>query len=130
MPGLSTTGIIHFSKTDHPAVMVEVLENDFPKGPRRWPFNASYLKDNDFVKHKGNFVSSYFFRRGGGRGAELEDTDSRTKWGLLKAGIKLECIHFSKSNRFEIEANEDSDLDKQSEGSGTETLSILKSNNL
>ena len=53
---VSTTEILHFPLTDHRAVVSEFLENDFPKGPPRWQFNASYLKDTNFVKHIDSFI--------------------------------------------------------------------------
>ncbi|GFR81442.1 LINE-1 reverse transcriptase homolog [Elysia marginata] len=69
------------------------MDDPFPKGPPRWQFNASLLKDQDFVEHMNVFISNFL------DDPEHGDIDCRTKWELLKAGIRLECIFFGRSKQ-------------------------------
>ncbi|GFR74426.1 endonuclease domain of the non-LTR retrotransposon LINE-1 [Elysia marginata] len=87
---VADTDIVHFPSTDHRAVVTQFVEHPFPRGPSRWQFNASLLKSKDFVKHMNIFIPNFL------EDPQNVDIDCRTKWELLKAGIRLECMYFSR----------------------------------
>ena len=83
---LITSDIKDFACTDHRAVMTNIHADNFPRGPSRWHFNSSHLRDKIFIDHMNAFIQKCLKEH------EEENLDSRTSWEMLKASIRTECM--------------------------------------
>ena len=105
-PFLSNTEMIHFSGTDHKAVVATFKTDNFLRGRGLWKLNESVLEDESFLVAMSTFITK-----------SLEDlTEDLTLskgeiWDLLKIGIRDKCISFARDKK--IDSWEDDDLDQQ-----------------
>ena len=90
---LITSDIKDFACTDHRAVMTNIHADNFPRGPSRWHFNSSHLRDKIFIDHMNAFIEKCLKEH------KEENLDSRTSWEMLKASIRTECMEFGKKKR-------------------------------
>ena len=82
--------ILSVANSDHRALILEINNAKFVRGPGFWKFNNSYLKDNTFVE-KMNVRLETLSR-------EMNDIDDDTcsKWENYKTQIKQFCIEYGK----------------------------------
>ena len=82
---------LNVPNTDHKAVLIELNETNFVRGPGYWHFNNSYLKDAEFVEQMNRFLEDIV-------GPEQLGivTSSVEKWELCKIEIREFCISYGK----------------------------------
>jgi exodeoxyribonuclease-3 len=99
--------------SDHKAVVVELNDNEFVRGPGFWRFNNSYLRNASFVEKMNDFLTSIITES-----VSLGLTCINT-WELCKVEIRNFCTEFGKmlsckkKNEFLLLQLELEELDKQ-----------------
>ena len=78
--------------SDHKAVVLEINNHNFQRGPGYWKFNNRYLKDQDFVTRMNSILDT-FSRDAAARAT----TNSQDTWEMLKLEIRNFCIDYSKT---------------------------------
>ena len=73
--------------------MTNIHADNFPRGPSRWHFNSSHLRDKIFIDDMNAFIEKCLKEH------EEENLDSRTSWEMLEASIRTECTEFGKKKR-------------------------------
>ena len=86
--------MIHFTSTDHKAVISTFKTDNFVRGKGVWIFNESLLFNQDFCKNMSDFIKNYYNEL-------IEDQifTNQEIWDLLKIGIRDECISFSRNSK-------------------------------
>ena len=85
----SSCNHLNIHNTDHKAVILELIDSDFIRGPGYWRFNNSYLKNDKFVKSMNDMLHNFVQLNG--------DLNSIEKWELCKVEIRNFCIDFGKN---------------------------------
>ena len=103
---LVNTEIVHFSSSDHKAVVCTLNYDDLPRGKTFWKFNESLLNDSNFKDEMSTFISEHY--------NELlqEEHDFKDSWDLLKLSIRDKCIAFSRNKLIEAR-NKNFNLDEE-----------------
>ncbi|GFR72261.1 reverse transcriptase [Elysia marginata] len=89
-PFVKNSEIIDIPTTDHKEVWIDIKEVTFKKGPGRWQFNASLVRELEFLYRMNSCIKDSL------DGSTQENLNSRTKWELLKLAAKKECIEYGK----------------------------------
>ena len=76
--------------SDHKAIVLEISESNFTRGPGYWRFNNSYLKNETFAKLMNETIQN--FKR------TNEELESSLKWEMCKLEIRNTCIEFGKKS--------------------------------
>lgn len=103
---LANTEMIHFSGTDHKAIVATFKTDNFPRGRGLWKFNESMLEDNSFIDTMSAFITHFH--------EDLTEDLTLSKgeiWDLLKIGIRDKCVAFARDKK--IESWENISLDQQ-----------------
>ena len=87
----SACEIIQAPSTDHKAIMLEINNSHFKRGPGYWRFNNSHLKDPLFLDHINTLLEDTL--KENDTLGSLNPTD---KWELCKIKIKDFCIEYGK----------------------------------
>ena len=121
LPTVVSCEHLAISNTDHKAVLVELNENNFVRGPGYWHFNNSYLKDADFVNQMNRLLDNIL-------GPEQLGlvTSYMEKWELCKIEIREFCLSYGKQKACK---NKNRTLQLNSEIKDTEKQLIIDPNN-
>ena len=74
------------SCSDHKAVIAELKNKHFERGPSIWQINNSLLNDSEYTSHINNLIDSF--------SKDHTNISSQNLWELLKAEIKAFTIQF------------------------------------
>ena len=84
--------IIVFPHCDHHAIIFEINDhNQHPRGPSHWVFNATLLKDKNYVDELNNKIPQFIDYHCG-----IEDKG--LFWEMIKMEICAESVAYSKQN--------------------------------
>ena len=98
---LKNVDMLHFSSTDHKAVVAVFEVESTSKGKCLWKFNDSLLENDIFIENMAAFIVSSY--------QELLNqncfSDSML-WDLLKIGIRDKCIAFVRNKKVSEQGND------------------------
>ena len=80
------------ANSDHKAIMFQLEESVFQRGPGYWKFNNNLLKNTQFIEEMNNFLEHQTQNN-------TDNTDNNNlmeKWELLKVEIRNLCYDFGK----------------------------------
>eukprot|EP00745_Piridium_sociabile_P005486 TRINITY_DN133858_c0_g1_i1.p1 TRINITY_DN133858_c0_g1~~TRINITY_DN133858_c0_g1_i1.p1 ORF type:complete len:182 (-),score=8.47 TRINITY_DN133858_c0_g1_i1:60-605(-) len=85
------TSCVHsfVTNSDHKAVVLDLNESDFIRGPGYWRFNNSFLKNDIFVQNMNKLLDTFK--------TENRELDSVEQWEMCKVEISHFCIDFGKT---------------------------------
>lgn len=78
------------ASTDHKAVVIELNDTEFTRGPGYWHFNNSFLTDTFFVQEFNSYLDSLLEKD------NYNDLPSTEKWECIKMDIREFCIDYGK----------------------------------
>lgn len=76
--------------SDHKAVVIDLNDTDFQRGPGYWKFNNSYLKNTTFVNKMNILLDTLLNDR------DNENISDIDKWEMCKIQIRSFCSEFGK----------------------------------
>ena len=83
--------VVSAPNTDHKAVVLELNNNDFVRGPGYWRFNNSYLRDTQFIEGMNEMLDKFCMQNENEFNGNVDDS-----WELCKLEIKQFCSDFGK----------------------------------
>lgn len=83
--------IVTAPNTDHKAVVLEMNNTDFVRGPGYWRFNNSYLNDSQFTKEMNEMLDRFCEQN-----ADELSNNQVQLWELCKVEIRDFCIEYGK----------------------------------
>lgn len=81
---------VYVPNTDHKAIIIELDQSEFIRGPGTWRFNNSYLKDKDFIQHMNEILNTFAVE------AENEIGCATDTWELCKIEIRDFCTEYGR----------------------------------
>ena len=91
---LKDVKMVHFSSTDHKAVVASFEFKSFPSGNPLWKFNDALLEEDLFIESMTSFINNHY------ESLVNQDCFSNSMiWDLLKVGIRDECISYVRNKR-------------------------------
>ena len=98
---LKDVNMLHFSSTDHKAVVASIEIESFVKGQSLWKFNDDLLEDALFIENMTYFINNHY------ENLLTQHFLSRSMvWDLLKIGIRDECISYVRNKKVSEWSNE------------------------
>ena len=89
LPFCTSCNHVPIPNTDHKAVILELNDSEFIRGPGYWRFNNSYLKNENFVLSMNEILNNFFVQN--------DELNCIEKWELCKVEVRNFCIDFGKN---------------------------------